>query len=372
MLTQANWYEIENVDELDTPALAIYHEEVIQNIEAIKNMVPQPDLLRPHVKTHKLAQVTRLMMQHGINKFKCATITEAEMLGICRAEDALLAYQPTLPKLKRLIALIEKYPETRFSCLVDNYVSASMISAYSLEQRLKIPVYIDLNVGMNRTGIKPDSAYELFIQLLDLPGVQFMGLHAYDGHIRDTGIEERTAHCNRDFAAVEDLRNAIEQQGYPYPLLIAGGSPTFAIHAARKNAECSPGTFVFWDKGYHDNIPEQSFDFAALIISRVVSFPDENKICIDLGYKAISSENDLLNRVYFLNAPKLKPYSQSEEHMVIEAGAGHGYKIGDVMYALPIHICPSIAMYDRAVVVSNRTIIETWSITSRGRNSILQ
>ncbi|RZJ68141.1 MAG: D-TA family PLP-dependent enzyme [Flavobacterium sp.] len=362
---QNEWYRFKAADEIDTPALVFYPDRIRENMERLKYMVSSPDMLRPHVKTHKSADVTKLMILNGINKFKCATITEAEMLGGCGAKDVLLAYQPTYQKLRRLFNLMETYPNTRFSCLVDNLVSANMISDLALEAKTRIEIYIDLNVGMNRTGIRPDAAFDLFMDIIEMKGIGLLGFHAYDGHIKEVGLSERTVQCNAAFEPVEVLREKIKAKGFPYPLLIAGGSPTFQIHSTRQHVECSPGTFILWDKGYRDTIPEQDFLFAALVISRVISLPASNKICIDLGYKAISSENDLLRRAWFLDAPYLKPYSHSEEHMVIEAGEGHNYKIGDLFYVVPVHICPTVALYNQAHLVTDQETDKTWSVNAR-------
>jgi hypothetical protein len=38
-----------------------------------------------------------------------------------------------------------------------------------------------------------------------------------------------------------------------------------------------------------------------------------------------------------------------------------------VFYAMPIHICPTVAMYDKAYVVMNNQWNTIWPITSRGR-----
>ncbi|MBC7759544.1 MAG: D-TA family PLP-dependent enzyme, partial [Phormidesmis sp. FL-bin-119] len=159
----------------------------------------------------------------------------------------------------------------------------------------------------------------------------------------------------------------IMQEENQLPLLVAGGTPTFLIHSKKENVECSPGTFVFWDKGYQDSLPEQDFQHAALILARVVSLPDENKICIDLGYKAIASENELLNRVYFLNHPTLKPSGQSEEHMVISVDNAHRFKLGDALYALPVHICPTVALYEKVFVVEDAESNFTWNVIARDR-----
>src|SRR5438477_527858 len=150
-----NWFEIKNINDIDSPALIIYKDRVIHNINTAILMVDDVKHLRPHVKTHKTKEAAQLMMDAGVHKFKCATIAEAEMLAMISAKDVLLAYQPIGPKLKRFIALIKKYPATKFSCLVDNIDSAKNIAAIAEENNLEVPGYIDLNIGMNRTGISP-------------------------------------------------------------------------------------------------------------------------------------------------------------------------------------------------------------------------
>src|ERR1700759_4029340 len=109
----AEWFEISDIDLLDTPALVVYPDRVKHNLTVVKSSIDNADRLRPHVKTHKCKEATLLNMAAGINKFKCATIAEAEMLGMCKAADVLLAYQPIGPKADRFIKLIKQYPDTR-------------------------------------------------------------------------------------------------------------------------------------------------------------------------------------------------------------------------------------------------------------------
>src|SRR5438128_12350864 len=124
MEADASWYHINNIEEIDSPALVIYPERVKYNIDLAIKMIGDASRLRPHVKTHKTREVSLLLIEAGVDKFKCATIAEAEMLGDCGAPDVLLAYQPVGPKLSRFISLIQKFPATRFSCLIDNTESA--------------------------------------------------------------------------------------------------------------------------------------------------------------------------------------------------------------------------------------------------------
>ncbi len=366
-MTEQDWYIIDDINKLDTPALVIYPDRVKQNINILKSMIDDVSRLRPHAKTNKCKEATLLMLEAGITKFKCAIIAEAEMLGMCKALDVLLAYQPVGPKLERFIKLIKAYPNTGYSCLVDNIAAAMNISDKALENKLEIPVYIDLNVGQNRTGILPSEAFSLFVDCLALPGVKIIGLHAYDGHIHDADLEIRTQKCNEAFLSVLELVDDIKQEGYPELVIIAGGSPTFPIHAKRATIECSPGTFIYWDRGYSLICAEQPFLTAALVISRVISLPDETKLCLDVGHKSISAENELGKRIYFLSAPDLVMVGHSEEHLVVDAGDVHGYNIGDILYGLPYHVCPTVALYERAITIEDNEISGEWRNIARDR-----
>ncbi len=364
-----DWYTIDDIDQLDSPALVVYPDNVKYNIELAVGMVGEDALrLRPHIKTHKSREPILLQMEAGIKKFKCATIAEAEVLGMCEAPDVLLAYQPIGPKLKRLIKLVQKYPATQYACLIDNIPAAESISVEALANGLQIPVYIDLNVGMNRTGIAPDArAVELYITANNLKGIKPMGLHAYDGHIHEPELDVRIMKSEAILASILKLQTDIEQQSITKPLIIAGGSPTFPFYAVKEGLDCSPGTFVYWDAGYDEAFTEQDFIPAVLVITRVISLPDETKICLDLGHKSIAAESPLDKRVRFLNAPELQPVSQSEEHLVMEAGRGHTYKPGDVLYGLPYHVCPTVSAYERIITIEDNNITGEWLNLARDR-----
>jgi D-serine deaminase-like pyridoxal phosphate-dependent protein len=359
------WYTINNIDDIDSPALVIYKERVQQNIRRAIEMVKDVNGLRPHVKTNKIAEVCKMMMDAGITKFKCATIAEAEMLAMIQAEDVLLAYQPVGPKVKRLLSLVQQYPQTNFSCLIDNESAANYLSEVFSSAGKSISVFIDLNTGMNRSGTKPAKAFELFEHLQKLPAITVCGLHTYDGHLRNSDFTERKKESDGAFREVENLQTQIEKVSGLSLIIVAGGSPSFPTHVER-HVECSPGTFVFWDWGYKDQLPDEPFDYAALVITRVISIVDDETITTDLGHKSVAAENPL-PRVYFLNATDAVPASQSEEHLVLKVNNSSQYKIGDVLYGIPTHICPTIALYEKAVVVENNKAIGSWKVVARDR-----
>ncbi len=363
-----DWYELKATDTVDSPALLVYPNRIRRNIDKLKSMIDDPARLRPHVKTHKTEEITRLQLAAGIHKFKCATIAEAGMLGACEASDVLLAYPLHGPKIQRFVALIRKYPHTTYAALVDNSSSAAALSAVALHEQIHIAVYVDLNIGMGRTGIYPgEAALELYRFCRTMEGLEVRGFHAYDGHVREIDVRKRKEICDRNFEPVAALVDNVVNEGFPKPQVVIGGSPSFPIYAQYPEVECSPGTFILWDKGYGDTLPEQAFLPAAVLLTRVVSLPSATHICVDLGYKAVAAENALDHRVYFLNAPALKPISHSEEHLVLDAGEAHSFQVGDVLYALPIHICPTVALYNKLQVVQDYSITDTWDVVARVR-----
>ncbi|GAA5220007.1 D-TA family PLP-dependent enzyme [Membranihabitans marinus] len=361
------WYTVENTDLIDSPALMIFKDRAIYNIKHLISMVDDIERLRPHVKTNKSADTIKLIMEAGIQKFKCATIAEGEMLGNCQAKDVLLAYQPVGPKMKRFITLVKTFPNTSFSCLIDHLDNAKQLGQLAESEGLVLSVYIDVNVGMNRTGIAADRLNaEWASELAKIKGIEVKGIHVYDGHIHDVDLAIRQEKVDGYMPAINKISEILANENLGTQWVI-GGSPTFPIHSARENGECSPGTFIFWDKGYLEICPEQEFQPAAVLLSRVISIIDDKKLCIDLGYKSIASENPYERRVYFLNEPNGKLVGHSEEHMVVEVDSTESYSVGDIFYALPIHICPTLAMYDELLIIEDGKWTENWKTTARNR-----
>jgi D-serine deaminase-like pyridoxal phosphate-dependent protein len=289
------------------------------------------------------------------------------MLGMISAPDVLLAYQPVGVKIQRFIELVKRYPRTKFSCLVDDINHASELSRNFLQAGITGNVFMDVNIGMNRTGIKPSKALRLFEHCMQLSNINPVGLHGYDGQITDTDIEIRKALADDAYGEELSLAGEIKKQFHIDPVMVTGGSPTFPLHASRHTIECSPGTFVFWDWGYQQKYPEQPFEPAALVITRVISIIDAQNICVDLGHKSVASEMPL-PRVHFLNAPKATAISHSEEHLVLKVEDSGQYKLGDVLYGVPVHICPTVALYDKALVAENNTITGSWNVIARTRS----
>jgi D-threonine aldolase len=370
------WHRITNEDEVASPALLLYLDRIDENVRRLVALVGDVSRLRPHMKTHKLAPLIDHSRAHGIAKFKCATIAEAELAASCGAPDVLLAYQPVGPNVARLKALVDRFPHTRFSAIVDDETALARI-AEAFRPTSDMPagasgakpleLLLDLDVGMHRSGIEPGRrAARLYADVAARPGLGAGGLHAYDGHIRDSDPAARAAACDGAFAAVEAFRRQLLEAGLPVPRVVAGGSPTFAIHARRPDVELSPGTIVLWDAGYASQLPDLPFEPAALLLTRVVSKPGGQRVCLDLGHKAVASEMPH-PRVQLLGIPDAQPVQHSEEHLVIETSRATDLQVGDCCYGIPWHVCPTVALHGEAVVVTGSRATDRWKVAARER-----
>lgn len=359
-----NWYQVKNSDEIITPGLLVYPDRIKKNIESMISLSGSPNRLIPHVKTYKMKEIVKFQMSYGINEFKCATLGEMHMLISCKVKHILIAIQPTKEKIIKILEAQKKYRDIIFSTLVDNNFSLTLFAKLAAEQNEKLNLWVDINNGMNRTGIKPENAKNLCLELNNNSNLNFKGFHIYDGHIRPTDIGERIALCNKDFLEVENLIQEIKNEAITIPEIITGGTPSFYPHSLRKKNRLSPGTTLLWDLGYQKIWKEAPFLFSAILAIRLISIPDNNLLCFDLGHKAVASEMSF-PRVEILGLEDAIHIGQSEEHLIVEYNKKNDFKIGDLFYAIPFHICPTVAKYKKAYIVKNGEIGTFWEIEAR-------
>lgn len=363
----SNWYQITNAAEVPSPALLVYPDRIESNIRQIIQIAGGADKLRPHVKTHKMSEIIRLQMNSGINKFKCATIAEAEMVARCGATDILLAVQPVGPNIGRFFKLKKEFPDAKISCIADNEEVIIQISDMARKTGLETGVWLDINNGMNRTGVAPgEKAARLYKRIMDSPMLLAEGLHVYDGHIHESDFTRREQICSDAFAPVLSLIAELKREGIEPVRIIAGGTPTFPIHAARKDSETSPGTLILWDWGYSESFTDMNYLHAAVLLTRIISKPGKELLCLDLGHKAVASEMPQ-PRVKILGIERYTITNHNEEHMVIRTPLADKYKVGDIFYCVPYHICPTVDRHDFAHVVNKHAVTGLWNIEARKR-----
>jgi D-serine deaminase-like pyridoxal phosphate-dependent protein len=367
MSTDKYWYKISNENEVFSPSLLVYPDRIEANINKMVGIAGDVTKLRPHVKTHKMSEVIRLQIKYGINKFKCATISEAEMVARCGASDILFAMQPVGPNLERFFRLKKEFQGVNFSCIADSEKIILQLSDLACISDINTDIWLDINNGMNRTGIVPgEDALRIYRKISCLPKLFARGLHVYDGHIHDKVFAIRQQICNNSFTPVQKMTDDLTNEGFRSVSIVAGGSPTFPIHASRKDVETSPGTVLLWDFGYSSSFTDMDFQHAAVLFTRVVSKPAKDLLCLDLGHKAVGSEMPQ-PRIKILDIDNVTIISHSEEHMVIRTANSENLNPGDPIYAIPWHICPTVDRFDSVYVVTESKVTGQWNVEARKR-----
>ncbi|MCI0486215.1 MAG: alanine racemase [Blastocatellia bacterium] len=367
-------YRIEGIAEVMTPALAIYPEIVDANIQvALRLLGGEADRWRPHVKTAKLGCVMRRMVEMGIRNFKCSTTLELATIIEAGAEDALLAYPVVGANARRVREIAERFPETKVSALVE---TAEQIEVWSGS---RICLFIDVNPGMDRTGIEQERIDEIvrLAASIESAGLGFGGLHYYDGHLSKYALPEREAVAHRGYDQLMKIVSAVEGAGINIREVITAGTPAFpcsisyrAFSEAQFTHRASPGTIVYCDCTSLAQLPaEWGFRPAAVVVSTVVSRPSSNRFTVDAGHKTVSADAGVPTCA-ILGRPNFIPQKPSEEHLPVEAPAGSALpSIGEAVYLVPRHICPTVNNFDHALLVSEGRITGVERVTARGREA---
>lgn len=368
-------YRITGIENVMTPALAIYTDLVDSNIETTLRLLGDAARWRPHVKTTKLAFIMRRMVERGIENFKCATPLELKTVCEAGAADVLIAYPLVGANARRVREIAEAFPEARVSALVE---SREQVKAWA---ESRVGLFIDVNPGMDRTGIEQHRVSEItsLAREIESAGQRFRGLHYYDGHLSKFELREREQPAHQGYDRLMEIIAALSSERIDVGEVVTAGTPAFPCtltYAPFKGGpfihRASPGTVVYCDATSLNQLPEEwGYRPAALVVSTVVSHPSSNTITSDAGHKTVSADAGAPTCAV-IGWPDAKPLKPSEEHLPIEInpGAQHPH-IGDTLYLVPRHVCPTVNNFDHALIVREQGIVGVEPVTARGREAPL-
>jgi D-serine deaminase-like pyridoxal phosphate-dependent protein len=360
-------YAIDGVESLLTPALAIYPDIVDNNLAAtIRLLGGDANRWRPHLKTAKLGFMMRRIAQSGVTQAKVSTTVELAAACVNGMQDVLLAYPVVGANAARVREIAAENPQARVSVLVEN---VEQIAAWKSS---RVGIFIDVNPGMDRTGIEQDrtGAIVNIARAIVDAGLAFRGLHYYDGQYHQP-LPERETLAHRGYDRLMQIVRTLDEFGVEE--VITSGTPAFPCAAsyrpfrsAKFVHRASPGTVVYSDATSLTQLPaEWGYQPAAVVISTVVSHPKANHLTCDAGHKAVSADAGVPTCMV-AGRPDLTPLKPSEEHLPIEVKSGSRPEIGEALYLIPRHVCPTVNNFDDALIVSGGQVIGVERVTARG------
>ena len=369
MSTSLDCYRLHDVNRLSTPTLLMYADMIDANIDAaLRMMNGDPNRWRPHLKTAKLGYTMRRMVARGVRNSKCATTLELVAALDAGMQDVVVAFPVMGVNAVRVREIAEAHPEARISALVEG---PDQVEEW---QGSRVGVFVDLNSGMNRTGMPEDHFEEVrgFIDQVHRAGLEFRGLHHYDGHVHNTD-DSGVAAAKEGYARLAALVAYLKERGIHVEEVITSGTPAMphalsfkAFNEADFVHRVSPGTIIYNDRSSLKELPGYGFVPAALVLTTVVSRPLVNRVTCDGGHKAVSADAGV-STCEAIGWPGLVGLKPSEEHLPLEMTSGEMPSRGDKLYLLPTHVCPTVNNFDQAVIIREGKVESIEPVTARGR-----
>lgn len=359
-----------------TPALLVDPDAVHANIRAVVTRLGgDARRWRPHVKTAKLGAVMRAMLDDGLTRFKCATTLELKALLDIGARDVLVAFPHVGANAERIRELATSHRGARIAAMVETDAHLASWRGSGL------PLFIDLNPGMDRTGGTPDAVrLTVLTRAIGESGCPFAGLHWYDGHMHgfeNAAERARAAHAGYDRLGA--LVRALVQAGVTVPEVIVAGTPA-SVPAATytgfsvwpTDVQVSPGTVVYNDTTSLAQIPaDWNLAAAVHVLTTVISHPTPTRFTCDAGHKSVSADAGIPTCAVE-GHPDWSPQRPSEEHLPVDVPAGQPLPpIGTQLLLVPRHVCPTVNNFDDAILVRGGAIDGMESVTARGREAPL-
>jgi D-serine deaminase-like pyridoxal phosphate-dependent protein len=362
------------IEELKTPAFLIDLPGLKTNIQMMKKRAQANNVtLRPHVKTHKTAEIAGMQTTPEAPGITVSTLAEARFYQRSGFKDITYAFPITANKLSEAAELSAKLPV--FSILIDQPQTLSAVEAYGREHGIKFKVFLKVDCGYHRAGIDPSKpeSVQLARQLAASDCIQFKGILTHAGH---------SYHCCNPAEIIEVARqerdvmiqfsDRLQENGTACESVSVGSTPT-AMHAPdwQGVTEIRPGNYVFFDKFQADIGSCRPEQVAATVLTTVAAhYPAHNQMLIDAAALALSKDlgaDHLGNEIVFgavLNQPHLKLFSISQEHGLISCEDPIDFEkfpVGSLLQIIPNHSCLTAALFPKYHVVEENQIVDEWT-----------
>jgi D-serine deaminase-like pyridoxal phosphate-dependent protein len=356
--------------EIDTPALILELDKFEANVKRMADFASNARVrVRPHAKTHKSAEIARRQIDAFGSGICVQKLGEAEAMLASDITDILITNQIVGErKMKRLARLARHYAPARLGLCLDNVDVARQLAAVCEAEEARLEVYVDVDLGQNRTGVQtPEEAVELAQILVASPALAFMGVHAFSGLVQHRrGVPERRDAVDRATMRVAQVREALLAANLPCDTVCGGGTGSFLYEAASGVFnEIHAGSFALMDINYARNEPDPagpSFEFAMFVLSCVMSVGEE-RATLDAGLKAFSTDAGPPRPTF----SGWRVRSVTDEHTVLmRTEDGVQVKLGDKALLIPARCDLSANLHDWIVAVRKNTVEAVFPIDARG------
>jgi D-serine deaminase-like pyridoxal phosphate-dependent protein len=356
----------QSIHDLPTPLALVDLDRLEANIATMATFFrDRPAHLRPHAKTHRAPAVARLQVAAGAHGMTCAKVGMAEAMVDGGIDDVYIANQVVSRNaIVRLSALARR---ANVAVAVDDAENIALLSEAAAHFGVRLTVLVEVDAGMGRCGARPGvPTLALATAIARASGLDFGGLHAYEGHVvQNEDAVIRKAGTETMLAITMETRDLIEAAGLPVPTITCGGTGTYNISGVYPGVtEHQAGSYVYMDPGYRAKLPE--FDLAFSILCTVISRPTPDLVVTDGGLQVLANDS---GTPAVKNHPDLTCVYLSEEHGSFSSPDGSTtLHVGDVVEVYPGHCCSAANLHDLVYGVRQGAVESIWRVTGRGKS----
>ncbi len=360
--------------DVDTPALILNLDRFEANLMRLMSAVKGHGVsVRPHSKSHKCVEIARRQVAAGAIGICCQKTSEAEPFLAGGVVDVLITNEVVGDrKTLQLAQLAARYPGAKVGVCVDDLRAVDSLARACEQARTKLDVYIELDVGHNRAGVRDVTEVVALGRAIDShSNLRLRGLHAYFGSAQHRrSIAERRQAIVDAAASAHAAQRALIAAGLRCDVITGAGTGTFMLEASGGvYTEIQPGSYALMDIDYAKNEQEltwPTFEQSLMILTTVMSrrkSAQSDRATLDAGLKSFSTDS----------GPALPAFAGwqvrgvSDEHTVLERhGAGPDLSLGDKPLLIPGHIDPTVNLHDWIVAVRGDRVEAVWPIEARG------
>jgi D-serine deaminase-like pyridoxal phosphate-dependent protein len=336
------------------PTLLLDKNKCKRNIETMFLKAKNNNVsFRPHFKTHQSLEIGRWFKEFGVDKITVSSLEMAEYFSP-EWNDITVAFPVNILEINTINRLSENIT---LNVLVESVEAAKFLV---LNSKNNIGIFIKIDTGYHRTGLSPASTQQID-EILDIISsctkLDFKGFLSHTGQNYKCRTKEDILSNHNTSREIMTGLKAKYIGSYPDLIVSLGDTPGCSVADNFSGInEIRPGNFVFYDLMQYQ-IGSCSIDQIAVAMAcPIVSIhTDRNEIVIYGGGVHFSKESlevDNVGTIYGIVVEQLEygwgePIenmylkSLSQEHGIITVPESHisRYKIGDLLFILPVHSC---------------------------------
>lgn len=356
--------------ELDTPVMLLDLDRFDANVRRLSSAIAAGGKdWRPHSKGHKSPWIARRQIEFGAIGVTCAKVSEAEVMVDGGVPSVLVANELVTRRKVERAARLQARAEVMICA--DDPFHVRLASEVATDLGVQIPMVVDVNVGMDRTGVAPGQpALEIARAIDRAPGLQLAGIMGYEGHVLTAWPnEEKLAGTIAAGAGLIESRQLIEADGMQVGIVSGGGSGNYMFAASLDGlTELQAGGACLMDPFYGKlcHLEELGFEYALTILTTVTSRPTAERVITDAGFKTLSAREE--GEPILLDQPGVEFTYLSAEHGVWRRGPGSAeIRIGDRLEIIPDYHDTTTFRHDAFVGLRGGVVEAIIPLLARGK-----